>query len=215
MTAARAENSVRDHGEERPRRRGPGLAQVLRLAMREMRGGLRGFSVFIACLALGVMVITAVGALSDALRSGLAAQGETILGGDATVSRTHSKATDEERRWLEQRGRLSETATLRTMARTNDGNEQVLVELKGVDGAYPLVGKVRLGEDAALDAAVAGDGAAVDPIILERLGLKPGDTFHIGEAVVTARAKVISEPDSLSDRLSFGPRIFVSLDTLE
>ena len=40
--------------------------------MRELRGGLKGFRIFIACLALGVMVIAAVGALGDAMRAGFA-----------------------------------------------------------------------------------------------------------------------------------------------
>ena len=32
-----------------------------RFALREMRGGLRGFRIFLACLALGVAAIAAVG----------------------------------------------------------------------------------------------------------------------------------------------------------
>ena len=74
-----------------PRR--AGMALALRLALRELRAGLRGFYVFIACMALGVAVITGVGALGDALRAGFEAQGETILGGDVTMARTHSRAT--------------------------------------------------------------------------------------------------------------------------
>jgi putative ABC transport system permease protein len=197
-----------------------GLADVVRLAWREMRGGLSGFYVFIACLALGVMVITAVGALSDALTAGLARQGEMILGGDVTVSRTHMRANETERTWLDARGRVSETATLRTMARTLDASEQALVELKGVDAAYPLVGQVRLNDDVRLDDVLrtqAGipPGAAVDPILLERLGVKIGDRFRLGDIEVRAAAAILVEPDSLSDRLTFGPRIFVSMETLE
>ena len=197
-----------------------GFAVVVRLAWRERRGGLSGCYVFIACLALGVMVITAVGALSDALTAGLARQGEMILGGDVTVSRTHMRANETERAWLDARGRVSETATLRTMARTLDGNEQALVELKGVDDAYPLVGEVRLQDDARLDDVLRTDaaafpGAAVDPILLERLGVKIGDSFRLGDIEVRAAAAILSEPDSLSDRLTFGPRIFVSMETLQ
>ena len=47
---------------ESPARRG-GLPLVLALALREQRNGLRGFYVFIACVALGVGAITGVGAL--------------------------------------------------------------------------------------------------------------------------------------------------------
>lgn len=196
------------------------FAGVVRLAWREMRGGFSEFYVFIACLSLGVMVITAVGALSDALTAGLARQGEMILGGDITVSRTHMRASETERVWLDARGRVSETVTLRTMARTPDSSEQALVELKGVDAAYPLVGQVRLKDDIRLDHALNGDGestpgAAVDPILLERLGVKIGDRFRLGDIEVRAAAAILSEPDSLSDRLTFGPRIFVSMETLE
>lgn len=203
-------------------RNGNGIspAGVFRLAWREMRGGISGFYVFIACLALGVMVITAVGALSDALTAGLARQGEMILGGDLTVSRTHLRASETDRAWLDARGRVSETATLRTMARTMDGSEQALVELKGVDAAYPLVGEVHLKDGARLDDALRVDaqslpGAAVDPILLERLGIKIGDRFRLGDFEVRATAAIVSEPDNLSDRLTYGPRIFVSIPALE
>ena len=203
-----------------PHRAAMSFADVLRLAWRDMRGGLSGFYIFIACLSLGVMVITAVGALSDALTAGLARQGEMILGGDVTVSRTHMRASKTERAWLDARARVSETATLRTMARTLDANEQALVELKGVDAAYPLVGQVRLQDDARLADVLRPDadaipGAAVDPILLERLRLKIGDRFRLGDIDVRVAAAIVSEPDSLSDRLTFGPRIFVAMETLE
>lgn len=202
-----------------PRRVSPGAAGVMRLALREMRGGLRGFSVFIACVALGVMVIAAVGAISDALRSGLQRQAELILGGDATLSRMHARANDTERAWLDARGRVSETATMRTMARSLDGNEQALVELKGMDSAYPLVGEVRIQGGGDLHQAIADGGeihkAAIEPILLEQLGLKLGDRLRIGEIELIAAAAIQSEPDGLSDRVTFGPRIFVTLDTFQ
>ena len=204
----------------RPSGGGVGPHRLFSMAMREMRGGLSGFYVFIACLALGVMVITAVGALSDALTAGLARQGRIILGGDATISRTHMRANETERAWLEARGRISETATLRTMARSDNGDEQALVELKGVDDAYPLVGHVRLQNGQTLAQVLSSDGdgpppAVVGPILLERLGVKIGDTFRLGDIEVTATDAVLSEPDSLSDRLTFGPRIFLAMNTLE
>lgn len=197
----------------------PGIGRILRLAVREMRGGIRGFGVFIACVALGVMVITAVSALSDALTNGLERQGRIILGGDATLARTHAPATDAERRWLEQRGRVSETATMRTMARSIDGEEQALAELKAVDDLYPLVGEVRLSDGVALSSALTAQAgvarAAVDPILLERLAIKLGERFRVGELELVASATIVSEPDGISDRMTFGPRIFVDLETLQ
>ena len=112
------------------------LPLALSLALREQRNGLRGFYVFIACVALGVAVITGVGALADALRASFERQGETLLGGDVTLSRPHQPAEGAERDWIWKQGRISETATMRAMARQPNGTEQALVELKGVDATY-------------------------------------------------------------------------------
>jgi putative ABC transport system permease protein len=191
------------------------LPLLLSLVLREQRNGLKGFYVFIACVALGVAVITGVGALADALRSSFERQGETLIGGDAALARPHRPAEGHERSWLWQQGRVSETATMRAMARRTDGTDQALVELKGVDAAYPLVGAVALAEGSSLTAAVRENaGAAVDPILLERLGVKLGDRLAIGHIEVPIRATISAEPDRISERLSVGPRVLISLETL-
>ena len=186
---------------------------VLRLAARELRSGLSGFYVFIACVALGVMVITGVGALSDALKSGFEKQGALLLGGDVTVSRPHTRATDVERRWIDGFGRSSETATMRTMGRRIDGEDQALIELKAVDGAYPLVGAVTLESGGALDEALTR-GVVADPMLLERLKLTAKDRIWIGEAEFDIAAVLKSEPDGLADRVAYGPRVLLTHDQM-
>lgn len=189
--------------------------KILSIGLREMRGGLNGFQIFIACLALGVMVIAAVGALGDALRAGLVRQGETILGGDMTFARMHIRATDAERKTFDDAGRVSETSTMRTMARRLDGSEQALVELKSVDANYPLAGAVTMADDSDFKGDLAGQSAVADGMLLERLGVKVGDRIKLGEAEVEIKGVLDSEPDGVADRLTYGPRMFVSLATLD
>ena len=192
-----------------------GLPLIVRLVLREQRNGLSGFYVFIACVALGVAVITGVGALADALRTSFERQGEALLGGDVTLARPHKAAEGFERDWLWKQGRISEVATMRAMARRPDGSEQALVEVKGVDAAYPLVGSVSLSDGADLTEAIRrGPGAAIDRILLDRLGLKVGDQISLGKIQVPITATIEAEPDKITDRLTVGPRVFVSLDTL-
>ncbi len=190
--------------------------RLVRLAMREMRSGISGFYVFIACVALGVLVITGVGALSDSLRNGLAREGELLLGGDLSFSRVHVPASDSERAKLSAFGKVSETATLRTMARLPSGEDQTLVALKGVDKDYPLVGDVSLTDGRVVSPSVlAGLTTILDPLVLERLGLKVGDTVQIGEAELEIVGTIKKEPDGLTNRRSFGPRVMVSRETLD
>lgn len=187
---------------------------ALRLAVRQMRSGFEGFIVFMACVALGVMVIAAIGGLANALVVGLERQGRQIIGGDISISRMHARITAEERAALDGVGLTSETATMRVMARTLGGEEQSLAELKSVDGVYPLVGEMKLKGRDNLDKLLA-DGAVVEPILLERLGLAVGEEFQLGSAPIKISGVIEKEPDGLLDRLTYGPRILVSTALLE
>ena len=62
------------------------LGVLLRLSGRELRGGFGGFRIFIACIALGVAAIAAVGSMTRSISAGLASEGRVILGGDVAVS---------------------------------------------------------------------------------------------------------------------------------
>src|SRR5881628_2475012 len=115
----------------------------LRYAFRELRGGLRGFYVFIACIALGVMAIAGVGSVAASLGEGLAREGRALLGGDAAFSLIQREAKPDELAFLRARGTVSVAATLRSMARGGDG-KLALVELKAVDNNYPMLGQLAL-----------------------------------------------------------------------
>jgi putative ABC transport system permease protein len=186
---------------------------VLRLAWRELRGGVRGFGVFVACIALGVLAIAGVGSVAASLAGGIAGAGQVILGGDLAFALIQRAATDQERGFLDQHGAVSVAATTRAMARTADGRS-TLVELKAVDGAYPLFGSVTTEPALPLDAVFAknGDafGAACDPALLTRLDLKIGDRISIGNATIELRAALTNEPDSLSGGIGLGPRLMIS-----
>lgn len=196
----------------RSHRRGPG-ALVLRFAVRELRGGLRGFYVFIACIALGVMAIAGVGSFAKSLIDGLAREGRIILGGDVAFSLIQREATAAERAFLAAQGRLSAAATLRTMARARDGRA-ALAEVKAVDDHYPLYGSVSTDPSGPLaDVLLERDGAfgaIADPALLARLDLKVGDRLAIGDASLVIRATLQSEPDKVAGGIAFAPRVLMS-----
>src|SRR6516162_5731128 len=194
-----------------------GSSLPVRLALRDLRGGLRGFYVFIACIALGVLAIAGVGSFTASIADGLAREGRVILGGDLAFTLSQLEASDAERAFLDANGRVSAAATMRAMARTDDGRA-ALVEAKAVDRAYPLYGTVTLDPAQPLAVLFASRdgafGAAADRALLTRLDLKTGDRIRIGSATVEIRAVLASEPDKLAGGLGFGPRLLISEDAL-
>ena len=179
-----------------------------RLALRDLRGGLRGIRVVLACLALGVAAIAAVGSLRAAVNQGLSTDGRALLGGDLSIDGGAQPLPDALHAWLLARGaRISEIVTMRSLLAAPDGQRQ-LIELKAVDAAYPLVGGVTLDPSIPLAAALEG-GVVADPLVLDRLRLHTGDTVRIGQAQFTLRASLTSEPDHANGPAILGPRVLI------
>ncbi|ADG10322.1 oxidoreductase [Caulobacter segnis] len=194
------------------------LPLAFRLAARELRSGVRGFRIFLACLALGVAAIAAAGSTAEAFRQGLASQAREILGGDLSFSVENRDFTPEERAAINRLGPTTYSAGARAMAEAPGGDRR-LVSLRGVDERFPLAGAVKL-EDAPTLAAALADrdglpGAAVEPALLDRLNLKIGDRFEAGAMTLVVRARLISEPDGLSRGFAIAPRVLIREDVLE
>ncbi len=185
----------------------------LRLALRDLRGGLSGFGIFLACIALAVTAIVGVGSLSRALSDGLARQGRVILGGDVSFDLIQREATPQERSFFSAHGRLSQVALLRAMARSPD-DTAALVEIKAVGENYPMEGVVKLDPPIALSDALSkrndGFGLVVDPTLAARLPVKIGSRLKIGDATYVVRAFLRQEPDRLAAGIGLGPRVLMS-----
>ena len=195
------------------------LPLTVRLALRELRGGLHGFYVFIACIALGVAAIAGVNSVSRAFTESISVEGRVILGGDVAFTLAHREATPEERQFFGSKGGVGKMATMRAMARRADENAQALVELKAVDAAYPHGGNLLVegrSEDAAVLLLPQGGrhGALVAPELLDRLGVELGEEIRLGAETLQIRGAIRTEPDRLSGGIGFGPRLIVSLDAL-
>ena len=182
-----------------------------RLARRELRGGLRGFRIFLTCMALGVAAIAAVGTLRASIQGGLSDQGAVLLGGDAQIEFTYRFADASERAWMAaQADQMAQVVQFRSMV--TRGDETALTQVKAVDGAYPLVGEVRLKSGSLAEALARKDGlpgAVMEEVLADRLGLAPGDRFRLGGQDFRLGDVLLREPDSAGAGLLLGPRTLV------
>ncbi len=196
------------------------LSQTLRLAirfsLREMRGGLSGFLIFLTCITLGVAAIGGVNSVARSITAGVANQGQVLLGGDMRFQLNQREASAEEAGFLRGLGTVSESINMRSMARLENGSDQSLAEVKAVDAAYPLFGALKtepaLPRDELFAEKDGAFGAVASDLLFERLGLKPGDRIRLGTATFQLRAKIVSEPDAISEGFGFAPRLMVSME---
>lgn len=186
---------------------------ALRFALREVRGGLKGFRVFLACLTLGVAAIAGVGTLTKGIQAGLQEEGQALLGGDIEIRTLQQPVTAEQRAHFATAGDVAEMSRLRAMARATDSTNRTLVLLKAVDDAYPLYGELKIEpaqpRPGMLARSGAHWGAMIDPALGRRLNVDLGDELKIGNALFTVRGFLAFEPDGSNEGLEIGPTVMV------
>lgn len=191
-----------------------------RFALRELRGGLKGFRIFLACLALGVAAVSGVGTLAAAIAESLRGKAQVLLGGDMDIA-VSSYALDPA--IVADIGRDAEAVAmvreLRALAAAEKSGRRTLVELKAISPAYPLFGEVTLEPRQPLAEALAPAGprygAAVEESLLARLDLAIGDVVKVGDIEIVIRAAIVREPDRVATAFTFGPRLLVADATLD
>ncbi|MCW5581952.1 MAG: ABC transporter permease, partial [Luteimonas sp.] len=191
-----------------------------RIALRELRTGLAGFRLFLACIALGVAAIAGILSISRAVEEGLRADARQLLGGDVAVTRSYRPATPEQRAAIAQGAQaVADWIEMRGMARADAaGSRPSLVQIKAVDGAYPLAGKLEIAGGSDLQALLQPRdgvfGAVMEEIGLRRLGIAVGDRIKLGDAVLQVRGVIAREPDRGLGLFGIGPRLMIAREAL-
>ena len=187
------------------------------IARRDLHANFRGLRLLFICLFLGVGTLAAIGSLTSAITGELSARGQTLLGGDVEVAMTQREASSSEKAELRGLGRLSETIRMRAMAQrsdaSTDGPAAVLTELKGVDAAYPLYGKLVL-RQGALTGQLKANEVVIGQSLVDRLGVQQGGRLRFGGAEFTVRDIIVDEPDRIGEGFTLGPVAITSLEGL-
>ena len=194
------------------------MSVAFRIALRELRGGLNSFWVYISCIALGVAAIAAAGSVTQVFTRGLDAQARTLLGGDAMLVASQRRMDADERRFADTLGEVTEKISLNMMGAFDGDRRQV--DVVAIDDAFPLIGDIGFANsrgppDALL--ARSGDvwGIAVSASFLEAFDADIGDRVQLGTIEAEIRARLDTLPDEIGTVGTFGPEALIDIRALE
>lgn len=198
------------------------MSFILRMAYRELRASWRRLIFFFCCVAIGVGGIVALRSLVQNVRTALAAEARGLTAGDVYL-RTDQPWSDEARGRIEARAagvegaELTETVDTVTMARlpADRGTRTKVVEVRGVQPAFPFYGRFTLESGAPYSYDLLRDGGAlVGRELLPQLGVTVGERILIGDAAFTIRGAIVTEPGRQLGGFSLGPRVLVAHEAL-
>ena len=202
------------------------ISRVINLSLAECRGAGRRLVFFIVCIALGVSAVMAIKSFSVLIERTLGDESRSLLAGDIEIKGSWSLSQADLNFVagnLPTGSAFHSIKELKAMARYTPDNRDfekplsMLVELKAIptnSPLYPMYGVLETRPAKLLTKLLTNQGALVEPAFLVRSGLKIGDFFNIGEARVKITGEILAEPDRISRSFSIGPRIMISLKTL-
>src|SRR5262249_44780952 len=171
------------------------------MARRELRASWRRLLFFFACIAIGVGAIVAGRSMLQNANIAIINEARNLLTADIQV--------DSGRPWTPETlatidrvtqpvvtGR-TETIESPTMLRPADASHEgaMMIELKGIDSGFPLVGEFNLANGERFDySSLQNGGAVVSVALLDRLKLEVGDDVKIGNSTFQIRGAIEKEP---------------------
>ena len=195
---------------------------VLRMALREIRASWQRLLFFFVCIAVGVASIVAIRSVIQSVRQGLTREARAMTGADVLV-RSNRPFSDTLRGAVvreQQKGRVgtvSEAIEIATMVRSSDPSKPTtkMVELRGVQDAFPLYGTLTLQGRAYSHDLLRDHGVLVRPELLAQLNLHVGEDILIGTQRFTIRGVIESEPGRNLGAFTLGSRAFVDFADVE
>ncbi|MEK6408562.1 MAG: FtsX-like permease family protein [Acidobacteriota bacterium] len=194
---------------------------ILQMARRELRASWRRLLFFFACIAIGVGAIVSGRSMLQNAAVAIAAEARNLLTADVQVdsSRPWTPETLAAIDRVAQPFAEARTETIEspTMLRPADPAHEgaMMVELKGIDSGFPLVGEFNLtnGEPVTYS-LIQNNGAVVSIALLDRLKLQVGDDVKIGNSTFQIRGTIDKEPGGGSG-FRVGPRVFIERAAVE
>jgi len=197
-------------------------------ARRDLRAGVSGFYIFLACIVLSVAIICGIQSLSLGMKESLHRDGRYILGGDISLQTIYEPLRPEYIKFFREKlGPTTVVIETRAMARTMKEDVSSLVELKGVDPFYPLYGEIEVTDEQGKvlttehkilqellvppHANMNKWGVLVEKELLSRLNVKLGDWIMLGNQKFEIRGIVTKEPDRIGGKqFTIAPRVMIS-----
>ncbi len=204
------------------------MLTLVRLALRDLSHQRAFAAFFIVNLALGVGGALLLDALQGSVERTLAARSRSMLGADVRVAASR-ELTGEEIATLDRiagvagandrdgADRAARTADLVQLYSMVSGPElSRLTEVRGIDGAFPLAGRIELAEGGEVDdrlrARLAEHGEAwADRALLERLGIALGETVKVGSGTFRVVDTVVRDTGLSVRAAALAPRLYVAL----
>lgn len=190
-----------------------------RFIVRQIVRSRRQALVLVLCVALSIVTLISLNGFSASVNTSLLNDAKTLNAADIIVRSYQEISTGAVRtiRQLEDQNQIIGTRVWEfySVVRSQKSRDSLLAKLKIVQPGYPFYGRVVLKSGRKFENVLAPGDIIVAQPLLDRLGLKVGDSLNVGSTRLTIKDVVLQEPDQPLNLFFLGPRIFITAEDID
>ncbi|MEJ6579547.1 MAG: ABC transporter permease [Akkermansiaceae bacterium] len=163
----------------------------------------------------GIAALTAIHSLKASVERGIASEAKALLGSDLRVSSRRKISSEDAGRLSAMASRVSREVSFPSMMRFLPDGGARLMQVRGIDGAYPFYGEVETRPESAWTQMQEDGGVLLEPAMLDQFGAEIGDEVELG-GIRLKILGVVEKPAPRGNRFSgFAPEAYVRLGDVE
>jgi putative ABC transport system permease protein len=190
--------------------------------IRQIRRSRKQSGVFVLCVMLSMVSLIALNGFSASVNQSLMRDARQLNAGDVIIRSNYpfgpGLTQTVDRLVTDGAVAAARLYEFYAIARSPGDDRSVLSMIKVAGRGYPFYGRMSLASGRPFSEVYRPGTVLVERLLLDRLGLKPGDSLNVGSARLSIGDIVTAEPDRPVSFFSFGPRVFVhpaDLDALD
>jgi putative ABC transport system permease protein len=191
-----------------------GFKWIFKMAWRDGKASGKRLLLFMASIILGIAAVVSIQSFSQNLKENIAAQSKELMGADYSID-SNQLPTEKVQKIIDSLGASGREVSFASMAAFSKNGATKLVQVRGIEGGFPLYGKIETFPAAAANEYRKKNGALVDATLMLQYQLKAGDSVKVGALTFPIIGSVISSPGSNAFSTTIAPPVILPFGFIE
>ena len=163
---------------------------------------------------LGIAAVVAIQSFSKNLEENIGLQSKALMGADYIID-SNQLPTEKVQKIIDSLGSSGREVNFASMAAFQKNGLSKLVQVRGIEGGFPLYGALETIPVSAAEDYKSQNGALVDATLMLQYKLKPGDSVKVGALTFPIIGSVISAPGSSAISATVAPPVILPFEYIE
>ncbi|WP_430468635.1 ABC transporter permease [Winogradskyella ouciana] len=178
------------------------------MAWRDAKASRVRLVLFMASIVLGIAAVVSIQLFRDNLQDNIQQQSKSLMGADYLID-IDETPNERAQAIIDSLNPVATEVNFVSMIAFPKNGGTKLVRVRGLEGAFPIYGKMKTQPELASSTYQDDNGALVDATLMLQYNIKPGDSIKVGELTLPIIGSLNSLPGSSAVMSSVAPPVVI------